>query len=78
MFSGAFKTAYANGVEKSITTCWKINTAMVVNALVRDVKKNETEESFLARKLTATSAVLKPDVEEATLISGVKPALTAV
>ena len=78
MCSGAFKTAYINGVEKSINTRWNAKVMTAVNALERDADNNETETSFTARKLAAKKAVPKPEVEEDDLTSGVKAALTAV
>jgi hypothetical protein len=43
MCSEAFKTAYVNGVEKSISTRWNVKVMTAVNALERDTNDNEME-----------------------------------
>ena len=62
MCSGGFKTAYMNGIEKAINIRWKADTTAAMNTLVQE--PNETEESFLARKVVANNDVPKPVVIE--------------
>jgi hypothetical protein len=78
MCSGAFKTAYTNGVESSISTRWESNKATAVSSLTQDVSKKETDEQFAARKLAKVNAVLKPKVEQTDLTEGVQAAITSI